>query len=69
MNNTQMDSHMIYSKEQKLNELTHFIQSHPIVYEIYKRHYETDVINSDYFESYSTEDIDLFILNWSRYIE
>ena len=63
-----MDSHMMNNKT-KLNELTHFIQSHPIVYEIYKRHYETDVVNPDYFESYSLEDIELFIRSWTRFIK
>jgi hypothetical protein len=64
-----MDLHMTNIKKEKLDELTHFIQSHPIVYETYKRHYETDEVKVDYFQSYSIEDIDLFISTWSRFMK
>jgi len=64
-----MDLHMIRIKEQKLEELVRFIESHPIVWETYTKCYETDEIRTSFFQSYSIEDIDLFITIWSRFIE
>lgn len=60
---------MMNNKEQKLEELVRFIQSHPIVWETYTKYYETDEIRTSFFQSYSIEDINLFITNWSRFIE
>ena len=64
-----MDLHMINIKEQKLDELVTFIKSNPIVWETYTKYYETDEISPSFFQSYSIEDINLFITNWLRFIK
>jgi hypothetical protein len=64
-----MDFHMMNNKEQKLDELVRFIKSNPIVWETYTKCYETDAISTSFFQSYSIEDINLFITNWLRFIK
>jgi hypothetical protein len=56
-------------KKAKLDELVQFIESNPIVYQTYKKQYETDKVNPVFFESYSIEDMDTFITTWSRFMK
>jgi hypothetical protein len=64
-----MDLHMINKKKEKIEELICFIESNPIVYQTYTKCYETDEVDSAFFENIAPEEVDAFIEMWKEYIK
>jgi hypothetical protein len=64
-----MDLHMTDIKKEKIEELIRFIESNPIVYQQYTKCYETDEVDSAFFENTTPEEVDHFIEMWKEYIK